>query len=200
MGEAGADNACDPIRLQGKVITVLDKIQSQPAVQALLPTSAPKGPKPAAFKPADQLTISKLNSADGLKAMEAFVMEKLREAFPGPEVEESAEESEALYPSGASADQVAGTIFSGVTQVIFGAYQLQHPDMSEEDFEYFISEVREGIDVGVGEARSMLEATDSMGEETSSAIDQTLERLHERLNQWFTDTRASMFSADDSAS
>jgi hypothetical protein len=176
------------------VIRVLNRIQSPSAIQSLLP-AGPSAQKQVSTptRPADQLTLSKLSATDGLEAMERFVMEKLAEAFPGLESAEPVEESEALYASGASAAQVAGTIFSGVTQVIFGAYEMQHPDMSEDDFEQFIEDVRKGIKQGVGQARSMLESTDSLGEETSSAIEQTLEILHERMNSWFSDTRSSLF-------
>ncbi len=175
---------------------MIRNIQTNQNLKSLLPSQPVHAPQAVAGKRTDQVSISNPSQLQSLEAMEKFVMDKLAEAFPVSKAEEAAPEESALYPSGASARQVAGTIFKGVTESIFEAYQRSHPDMTEAGFEEFIAKVREGIGEGVGQAREMLQSTDSMSEEMDGAIEETLSVLHGRLDDWFAEMSSKLFGSD----
>ncbi|MFT7487604.1 MAG: hypothetical protein ACI9F9_003465 [Candidatus Paceibacteria bacterium] len=176
---------------------MIDNIQSLSTVQTLLPSRPLNLPEQAQGRKTDQISISKLGMGQSLKAMQEFMQAELDKAFPAPE-KEKAEKAQVLYPSGSSPQQVSGTIFRGVSQVIFGAYKRSHPEMSEKELEQFMSQVMQGIDKGVEDARNVLGSMEGgLGEETGEAIDSTLNLLKERLSGWFEETRSEMFAPQE---
>ena len=142
------------------------------------------------------VTFSHSEAAESLALVLKVVQEHLRDAFGefGPPLEES----EVLYPTGVSASDVADTIFRGISGGIFSAYLLSKPEMSEEDFDTFVSEVFRGVEAGVSEARGVLASMDAMTSDLGSAIKETESLLHQRLEGWIEDTREQMFGSAES--
>lgn len=175
------------------LLAMLDKINSIPALQSLLLNQPPRLQQEPPAGQVDRISLSRPGQSTTMQALEQFVRAHLDEAFPKPEAEAEELEAKILYPSGATPQQVSGTIFRGVSQVIFGAYRRAHPDMTEGELEQFMVSVLQGVDKGVKEARGMLETMAAMNEEVGGAIDETLTLLHEKLNSWFDQARADLF-------
>jgi len=84
-----------------------------------------------------------------------------------------------------SPQATAERILGGVTGYIYGAFRLQHPRMTHEDFDRFESEVRRGFERGLAEARELLEAIQALDGALAGEIDQTERIVREGLERFF---------------
>ncbi len=88
-------------------------------------------------------------------------------------------------PSDLSPEATAGRILGGITGYIYGAFRLQHPKMTSEDFERFESEAMRGFEQGMGEARELLEAIEVLDGKLAGEIGETERLVREGLDRFF---------------
>ncbi|MFP4381013.1 MAG: DUF5610 domain-containing protein [Candidatus Sumerlaeia bacterium] len=88
----------------------------------------------------------------------------------------------------ASPEATAGRIVDGITGYIFKAWQTQHPEMTEESFSEFQSQVMKGFEQGVEEAKDIITGLQAMTPETQESINQTESLVREQLDDFFNTT------------
>jgi hypothetical protein len=105
------------------------------------------------------------------------------------EILEQAGKSEYLQsiesPDDLSPEATAGRILGGITGYIYGAFKLQNPEATAEDFERFKAQVQEGFERGLGQAKSTLEGLERLDDEMVSGIDRTETLVREGLDEFF---------------
>ncbi len=92
-----------------------------------------------------------------------------------------------------SSDGIVETIFRGVTEDIFRAFQRSHPGMFPREFDSFAKNVRQGLGCGVGDAKDELTHAGHFAAQVESAFHRNSGALFERLEGWFDETRARLF-------
>ncbi|MCP3984477.1 MAG: hypothetical protein GY723_08805 [bacterium] len=97
-------------------------------------------------------------------------------------------------PTELSSEATAGRILGGIKGFIYGAFRMQHPDMTEEDFEYFQSEVMKGFEQGISEAREILTALGALDERLATDVVETERLVRGGLDEFFTQEREQFAS------
>jgi len=91
-----------------------------------------------------------------------------------------------------SAEATAGHIVEGITGYIFGAFQLQNPDMTEADLLRFQEQVLSGFERGLEEAKDILSGLQVLTPEIEESIGQTESLVREQLDTFFEQTLAAL--------
>ena len=94
-------------------------------------------------------------------------------------------EAKAAQSTDTSSEATAGRILEGITGYIFAAFELTHPDMTEEDLETFREQVMKGFEQGLEEAREIIGALGAMSPELTDGIAQTESLVREGLDDFF---------------
>jgi uncharacterized protein DUF5610 len=97
-----------------------------------------------------------------------------------------------------SAEATAGRIVDGITGYIFGAFQLQNPDMTEADFTRFQEQVLSGFERGLEEAKDILSGLQALTPEIEDSVGQTESLVREQLSTFFEEMIATL--REDTAS
>lgn len=158
----------------------------------------------AAGQPGDRVTLSPAAlqhqatsrlTTTPLDATERQVADALEQAYD--ELYERAGKSDYMASiadtSDRSADATAGRILGGITGYIYKAYQLGHPDMTAERFDAFQTQVLEGFNQGLSEAKSMIGAAGLLDPEMALEIGKTEDLVHRGLEDFFAREKERLF-------
>jgi hypothetical protein len=120
----------------------------------------------------------------------------------GQELFERAGKSEHAQASASAVDfspeATADRILEGVTGYIYGAFKLQNPDATAEDFETFAAQVTEGFERGAEEAREILLAFAAPGEDPGADVDRIVDLVHEGLEAFISE-EGEVYASPESA-
>ena len=97
-----------------------------------------------------------------------------------------------------SAEATAARILGGITGYIFGAFQDQNPEFTEEDFDKFHVAVTEGFEKGLREAADILRSMSVMTNEVSEDIAKTTEIVRSGLAEFYESIADSFGGSDPS--
>ncbi len=95
-----------------------------------------------------------------------------------------------------SSQATAERILGGITGYIYGAFRLQNPSATAEDFDIFSEQVTKGFEQGLGEAMDILSALSALDDTLSSAIGETESLVRSGLEEFFQNERQAYESAD----
>ncbi len=88
-------------------------------------------------------------------------------------------------PTDLSPEATADRILGGITGYIFGAFEMNKPEYSAEDFDAFHVAVTEGFEKGLREAADILRGMDVMTNEVSENIAKMTELVRDGLANFY---------------
>lgn len=91
-------------------------------------------------------------------------------------------------PLDTSPEATAGRIVDGITGYIFKAWQMRNPEMTEESFQRFQTQVMKGFEQGLDEAKDILAGLQALTPELEESIGQTESLVRSRLDEFFQST------------
>lgn len=99
-----------------------------------------------------------------------------------------------------SPDAVSDRIFKGITGYIFGAFVNNNPDYTAEEFADFKDQVMSGVQQGAEEAREIITALSALSPEVDNTINDTLDMLYSKLDDFFTEIEEGFGDNTDASS
>ncbi|MEE8558790.1 MAG: DUF5610 domain-containing protein [Myxococcota bacterium] len=151
----------------------------------------PRGKAPHHVKRTETLHVSE--RAQALRGQRELLERILGGAETGiREVEEALEKAgKSAYlesiesPADLSPEATAERILGGITGYIYGAFRLESPDATAEDFERFQAKVLEGFGRGLAEAKDTLEGLALLSDALVGSIDVAETRVRDGLEEFF---------------